>query len=307
MHLVTLAPRNGRPASPGVLIGDEALDLSGNGLPASLRGILEGGPETLDAVRRLADAARRAPDPLRASGALAAGRARLAPIADPQMILAAGMNYHSHLKEMNGTPTPERPSGFMKIRASLTGPDQPITIPALAPGMVDWEGELTVVIGRPCYNVSVKDALSHVAGYTMANDVSARDWVPPVFESQGIFGPILAWERNLMGKQFPGFCPVGPAIATADEIPDITDLHIETRVNGTVMQSCNTNDLVFGVAELLSYFSQFYAFAPGDLLLTGSPPGVGFGRNPKIFLKPGDVVECIGDHIGTLRNTMAAA
>jgi 2-keto-4-pentenoate hydratase/2-oxohepta-3-ene-1,7-dioic acid hydratase in catechol pathway len=141
----------------------------------------------------------------------------------------------------------------------------------------------------------------------MINDVSARDWVPPVFTSTGIFGPILAWEQNILGKQFPTFCPVGPVIATADEIPDITDLHLETRVNGEIMQTTSTNDLVYNVAELISYYSTFYEFRPGDLIATGSPPGVGFGRDPKIFLKAGDVVEVIGDHIGTLKNTVVEA
>lgn len=309
MLLVTLASESSHAGSPGVLIGNETLDLARTGaeLPGSIRGLLQGETATMDVVRRLVDEARRTPERLRESGALAAGRRLLTPIPDPQVILAAGLNYHSHLKEMNGTPTPERPSGFLKNQAGLAGPGQPIVLPALAPSMVDWEGELTVVIGRPCYNVSVNEAMGCVAGYTMANDVSARDWVPGVFEAQGTFGPILAWERNLLGKQFPSFCPVGPAIATPDEIADIHDLHLETRVNGTIMQSCSTSDLVFGIAELISYFSQFYAFAPGDLLLTGSPPGVGFGRNPKIFLKPGDVVECIGDQIGTLQNRVVAA
>jgi 2-keto-4-pentenoate hydratase/2-oxohepta-3-ene-1,7-dioic acid hydratase in catechol pathway len=128
-----------------------------------------------------------------------------------------------------------------------------------------------------------------------------------VFTSTGIFGPILAWEQNILGKQFPTFCPVGPVIATADEIPDITDLHLETRVNGEIMQTTSTNDLVYKVAELISYYSTFYEFRPGDLIATGSPPGVGFGRDPKIFLKAGDVVEVIGDHIGTLKNTVVEA
>jgi 2-keto-4-pentenoate hydratase/2-oxohepta-3-ene-1,7-dioic acid hydratase in catechol pathway len=119
-------------------------------------------------------------------------------------------------------------------------------------------------------------------------------------------GPIHAWEDNLLGKMFPTFCPMGPAIATKDELPDPGNVHIETRLNGEVMQSASTDDLVFGVAALIAYYSEFYLFQPGDIITTGSPSGVGYGRNPKLFMKPGDVVEVEVEQIGILRNPIAA-
>lgn len=318
MHLVNLALPG--LAVPGVLIGEEILNLAAAGtilaaarrIAPGMRAILEGGDAALDDIRAVrdtvaGDAALAAK--LRAMGGLVAraGAALRAPITDPGLVLAAGLNYHAHLKEMNDTPTPDKPNSFTKNAAGIVGPDAAIVLPKIAPDMVDWEGELCVVMGQRCRDVPVERALDMVAGYTLLNDVSARNWVPPVFASKGIFGPILAWEQNLLGKQFPSFAPVGPVIATRDEIPDITDLHLETRVNGVVMQSTSTSDLVFNVAQLISYYSAFYEFQPGDLIATGSPPGVGFGRNPKIFLKAGDVVEVEAHHIGTLRNPVVAA
>jgi 2-keto-4-pentenoate hydratase/2-oxohepta-3-ene-1,7-dioic acid hydratase in catechol pathway len=316
MHLLNLDLADKR--APAVLVGDEILNIAAatkvlaqaKRIPHSIKGILRGGTETLDDIRRLTDRATgKHAIQLRDTGALIPreGAKLAAPITNPGLILAAGLNYHAHLKEMNDTPVPAKPNSFTKNPAAIIGTDAPIILPRIAPTMVDWEGELGVVIGRICRNVGVGEALSYVAGYTMINDVSARDWVPPVFTSTGIFGPILAWEQNILGKQFPTFCPVGPVIATADEIPDITDLHLETRVNGEIMQTTSTNDLVYNVAELISYYSTFYEFRPGDLIATGSPPGVGFGHDPKIFLKAGDVVEVIGDHIGTLKNTVVEA
>jgi 2-keto-4-pentenoate hydratase/2-oxohepta-3-ene-1,7-dioic acid hydratase in catechol pathway len=311
MHLVNLSGSGA--ALPGVIIGGEVLIFGPAGavladakpIPASMRTILDGGPAMLDAIRRLIDRVSGSlAAQLREAGALVPleGAALAAPMTDPSLILAAGLNYHAHLKEMNNTPVPAKPNSFTKNPAAIIGTGAPIILPRIAPTMVDWEGELGVVIGRVCRNVSVGEALDYVAGYTLINDVSARDWVPPVFLATGIFGPILAWEQNILGKQFPTFCPVGPVIATADEIPDITDLHLETRVNGEIMQTTSTSDLVYNVAELISYYSTFYEFQPGDLIATGSPPGVGFGRDPKIFLKDGDVVEVEADHIGILRN-----
>ncbi len=316
MHLVSLAFAGS--TAPGVLLGDDVLNLAAaaatlaeaRAVPPTMLAILEGGTAMLDTIRRVMDGVTGpAADQLREAGALVprSGAPLAAPIGNPGLVLAAGLNYHAHLREMDNTPVPEKPNSFTKNAASIVGPDAPIVLPRTAPAMVDWEGELGVVIGRRCRDVSVAEALDAVMGYTMINDVSARDWVAPVFESTGVFGPIMTWERNILGKQFPTFCPVGPAIATKDEIPDVTDLHLETRVNGVVMQTTSTSDLVFNVAQLISYYSTFYEFRPGDLIATGSPPGVGYGRDPKIFLKAGDVVEVAGDHIGTLRNPVVAA
>jgi 2-keto-4-pentenoate hydratase/2-oxohepta-3-ene-1,7-dioic acid hydratase in catechol pathway len=278
MKLVTYAV-DGRPRA-GLLERDEVVDVG-----ASVRQILEGAP--------LQRATRYSKENIRV----------LAPIPDPGMVLSVGMNYHEHLKEMK-TPVPEKPAAFTKSVASIIGSGDPIKVPPSAPDMLDWEGEFSVVIGRPCHRVSKERALDYVAGYTLVNDVSARDWVAAIFKAQGIMGPIHAWEHNVLGKMFPTFCPMGPALLTKDELPDPGNVKIETRLNGKVMQSANTDDLVFGVAELIAYYSQFYLFRPGDVITTGSPSGVGYGRNPKVFMKPGDVIEVEVREIGILRNTV---
>jgi 2-keto-4-pentenoate hydratase/2-oxohepta-3-ene-1,7-dioic acid hydratase in catechol pathway len=277
-------------ARPGRLAGEEIVDLQS--LAPDLRALLE---------RGLLDKARTA-----AGTTYPRQKAKLlAPIANPGMVLSVGMNYHEHLKEMK-TPVPEKPAAFTKSVASIIGPEAPIRIPPSHPNMLDWEGEFTVVIGKPCHRVKAAQALDYVAGYTLVNDVSARDWVAPIFTATGIMGPIHAWEHNLLGKMFPTFCPVGPVIATKDEIPDPANVKIQTRLNGKVMQDANTDDLVFSVVQLIEYYSQFYLFKPGDLITTGSPSGVGFGRNPKVFMKAGDVVEVEVPAIGILRNPIQA-
>jgi 2-keto-4-pentenoate hydratase/2-oxohepta-3-ene-1,7-dioic acid hydratase in catechol pathway len=230
----------------------------------------------------------------------------LAPIQNPAIVLSVGMNYHEHLKEMK-TPVPEKPAAFTKSVTSIIGPEAPILIPPNHPEMVDWEGEFSVVIGKPCHCVTASQALEYVAGYTIVNDVSARDWVAPVFSSTGIMGPIHAWEQNLLGKMFPTFCPMGPVVATKEEVPDPGNVAIKTSLNGKVMQSANTNDLVFSVPELIEYYSQFYMFKPGDIITTGSPSGVGYGRHPRVFMKPGDVVEVEVAGVGILRNPIQAS
>jgi|GraSoiStandDraft_13_1057314.scaffolds.fasta_scaffold06695_2 2-keto-4-pentenoate hydratase/2-oxohepta-3-ene-1,7-dioic acid hydratase in catechol pathway len=295
MKLVTME-LDGR-ARAGVIAGDEIVDIhaSDPALPSSLKQILEAG--ALERVRSLLGSKTRIP---RKSAKL------LAPIPDPGMVLSVGMNYYEHLKEMK-TPVPEKPAAFTKSVASIIGPGQPIKVPRNNPDMLDWEGEFSVVIGRPCHRVSAVHALDYVAGYTLVNDVSARDWVAPIFAAQGVMGPIHAWEHNLLGKMFPTFCPMGPAIVTRDELPDPGNVQIETRLNGRVMQSANTDDLVFGVARLIEYYSQFYLFRPGDVITTGSPSGVGYGRNPKLFMKPGDVIEVEVKEIGILRNPVENA
>jgi 2-keto-4-pentenoate hydratase/2-oxohepta-3-ene-1,7-dioic acid hydratase in catechol pathway len=316
VKLVTLRKPAG--GTTGVLLGEEVLDIAAcaaidpeaAAVPATMKALIEAGAPMLDRVRRLLDSVERgsARDRLREAGALVprAGARLAAPIPDPGVILSAGMNYHGHLKEMN-TPVPDQPTAFVKSSAAVIGPEEAIRPPPSAPDMLDWEGEFSAVIGRPCHNVSAAEALDYVMGYTLVNDVSARDWVAPVFSSTGIMGPIHAWEHNLLGKQFPTFCPLGPVIATADEIGDPDDVPLETRLNGAVMQSTNTNDLVFNIPRLIEYFSRFHLFRPGDVITTGSPAGVGYGRNPKVFMKPGDRIEVEARGIGVLGNPIAAA
>lgn len=288
MHLVTFEHEG--EARPGRLAGETIVDLQP--LAPDVRTLLERG--LLDKARTFAGK-----EFVRKHVRL------LAPIPNPGLILSVGMNYGEHLKEMK-TPVPEKPAAFTKSVASIIGPETPIRLPASHPDMVDWEGEFSVVIGKPCHRVTASQALDYVAGYTIVNDVSARDWVAPIFSATGIMGPIHAWEHNLLGKMFPTFCPMGPALATKDEVPDPANVKLQTRLNGKVMQDANTDDLVFGVAELIEYYSQFYLFRPGDVITTGSPSGVGYGRNPKVFMKAGDVVEVEVQGIGILRNPVVA-
>jgi len=281
----------------GVIDGDDIVDINANdrSLPPSLKGILEA--NALSRVKKIIKSKKHRTSRSRAK--------LLPPISNPGLLLSVGMNYHEHLKEMK-TPVPEKPAAFTKSVASIVGSGAAIKVPPSNPGMLDWEGELSVVIGKPCHRVKAARALDYVAGYTLVNDVSARDWVAPIFKAQGTMGPIHAWEHNLLGKMFPTFCPMGPCIATRDEIPDPARVRIRTRLNGKVMQDASTDDLVFGVAELIEYYSQFYLFKPGDVITTGSPSGVGFGRTPKVFMKPGDVVEVEVSQIGVLRNPIEA-
>ena len=315
MQFVTLA--RGRAA--GIVIGEDVLDFSAchealgpaRLIPRSVRGILEGGEAAIDLVRRVVDACESGAfvrDRLRETGALTKRpETRLfAPIPDPGMILSCGLNYHAHLREM-ATPVPLAPTAFTKNAAQLIGPGDAIVLPPSHPDMVDWEGEFSVVIGVPCHNVGERDELDYVAGYTLINDVSARDWVAPVFNATGVMGPILAWEQNLLGKQFPTFCPMGPVLVTRDEIPDPDDVELSTLLNGTVMQSANTSDLVFSVRKLIAYYSQFYDLRPGDVITTGSPSGVGYGRDPKIFMRDGDRIEVHATAIGVLANPVRRA
>jgi acylpyruvate hydrolase len=316
MHLVTLRA-NGRP-SAGIVIGNDILDLAGAAeavpsarlVPHSLRGLLEAGDEALNLTRRIADqaAGRALSERLRESGALIA-RDRavlLPPIPDPGFILSCGMNYHAHLKEMKSAP-PATPAAFYKAASALIGTGAAIRLPQSNPEMVDWEGEFCAVIGRPCYNVGEAEALSYVAGYTLCNDVSARDWVPPIAAANGNMAAIMAWEHNILGKQFPTFCPMGPAIVTSDEIADPHKVAMTTTLNGKVMQQANTDDLVFNIKQLIAYYSRFYLLRPGDVITTGSPSGVGYGRDPKVFMRAGDRVEVRGEGIGTLSNPVVAA
>ncbi|MFH1068015.1 MAG: fumarylacetoacetate hydrolase family protein [Candidatus Glassbacteria bacterium] len=234
---------------------------------------------------------------LREAAAAAAGRRRsvkdfrlLCPLVRPEKIMCIGRNYADHAKEL-GHDLPERPVLFAKYRNALAGPGESIPLPGVS-RQVDYEAELAVVIGKVCKDVSEKEALDYVFGYTCANDLTMRD-------AQKEDGQ---WTR---AKSPDKFCPLGPWIVTRDEIADPQDLVIRLELNGATMQESNTRQMVFGVAGLVSYLSATMTLRPGDLLLTGTPPGVGAGRDPQVFLKPGDrlCVEISG--IGALENTIA--
>jgi 2-keto-4-pentenoate hydratase/2-oxohepta-3-ene-1,7-dioic acid hydratase in catechol pathway len=211
----------------------------------------------------------------------------------PRKLVPIGLNYLDHIREA-GLETPQRPLVFAKFPSSVIGADEPIRLPLDLTQRVDWEVELAVVIGQRARNVAIDDALGHVYGYTVANDVSARDL-------QFADGQ---WVR---AKSLDSFCPIGPVVVTADEIPDPQALRLVCRVNGEVVQDATTDLMVFGVAELISFCSRSFTLEPGDVLLTGTPWGCGEFMDPRRSLAPGDVVECEIGGIGTLRNPVVEA
>lgn len=217
----------------------------------------------------------------------------LPPVCCPGKVICVGVNYADHAKE-TGAEVPPEPVVFNKFPTALCGPEQPVRLPRVAQ-QVDYEAELVVVIGRPGRYIPVEQARSHVAGYCCGNDVSARDWQ--------LQKPGRQW---LLGKTFDTFAPLGPAMVTADEVPDPGNLRIELRLNGQTMQQSNTKQLIFSVDRLIAYISQVCTLQVGDLLFTGTPGGVGMGRKPPVFLKPGDVVEVEIENLGVLRNPITA-
>jgi 2-keto-4-pentenoate hydratase/2-oxohepta-3-ene-1,7-dioic acid hydratase in catechol pathway len=211
------------------------------------------------------------------------------PAVYPSKIIAIGRNYIDHAIE-GGSAPPEAPLIFTKLPNALSAHDAPIVLPAIS-SQVDYEAELAVIIGRRARRVSEAEALNSVFGYTLINDVSARDLQ---------FGD-GQWVR---GKGLDGFAPLGPFITTRDEIADVQSLNIEGRLNGEVMQSSNTGKMIFKVAYLVSYISQAITLEPGDVIATGTPDGVGIFRKPPVLLKAGDVFEVTVEGLGTLRNTI---
>jgi 2,4-diketo-3-deoxy-L-fuconate hydrolase len=213
------------------------------------------------------------------------------PVGRPGKILCIGLNYRDHAAESK-MEVPERPILFSKFTTATTGPNSPVLVPE-GSEKVDYEAELAVVIGRHCRKVAKADAYHHVLGYMNLNDVSARDF-------QFADGQ---WQR---GKACDTFCPTGPFIATADEIGDPHKLQIQFRLNGATLQDSSTAQLIFNVPELVSYLSGFITLEPGDLILTGTPPGVGFARKPPVYVQPGDVMEVEVAGLGVLRNVAVA-
>jgi 2-keto-4-pentenoate hydratase/2-oxohepta-3-ene-1,7-dioic acid hydratase in catechol pathway len=214
------------------------------------------------------------------------------PIERPQKIVCVGLNYRDHAEEQ-GVPLPEWPILFAKWPNTLIGPGEPIVMPAIT-DQIDYEAELGVVIGSRVKGVSVENALEAVAGYLCLNDVSARDLQ---------FGD-KQWTR---GKSPDTFCPVGPRLVPAAEVRDPQNLRIRAILNGEVLQDSTTANMVFGVAEIVSFISQAITLEPGDLIATGTPAGVGIFRDPPILLKPGDEITIEIEGLGELTNPVAAA
>ncbi|MEO6434974.1 MAG: fumarylacetoacetate hydrolase family protein [Tepidisphaeraceae bacterium] len=216
----------------------------------------------------------------------------LAPVV-PTDILCIGLNYREHAAE-SGSGIPENPVLFIKASNTLNHPGGVIPIPPRS-SMIDYEGELAVVIGKAAKNVSREDALDYIFGYTIANDVSARDWQREKSLGGGQFA---------RGKSFDGFCPLGPWIVTKDEIPNPNALKLKTILNGQVMQDHTTADMIFDVPTLIESLSSTMTLRPGAVLLTGTPQGVGFARTPPVWMKAGDTVAVEIERIGRLENAV---
>lgn len=239
------------------------------------------------------------PELARASDALAALDTRslgggvvdppfLAPVVTPGKLMAIGLNYADHIRETNSNPPPN-PILFMKANTSLTGPTDDIIVDPQMTSMADYETELTVIIGQRTKGVSEADALGTIFGYTIANDVTARDCM----KADG---------QLVRSKSFDTYCPIGPWITTADEVADPQALGVKTLVNGDVRQDSSTNEMIFSVRALIHFLARGMTLEPGDVLLTGTPHGVGFVMDPPRFLQAGDVVECTVEGLGALRN-----
>jgi 2-keto-4-pentenoate hydratase/2-oxohepta-3-ene-1,7-dioic acid hydratase in catechol pathway len=291
------------PDAPDVRLVDlsRAAALAGDGhsaAPATLRDMLAliaGGPSALAQVARLAAAA-----PAEATLALAEVEL-LAPIPRPRKnVFCVGRNYAEHAVESRraaGEATPAGPARvniFTKPPTTVNSPYGEIPLDASVTQEMDWEVELGVIIGASARQVSHEQALAHVWGYTVANDITARDL-------QHL--PGIQW---FLGKSMDGSCPLGPWIVTADEIPDPQALRLSLSVNGVVKQDDTTANMIFDVASIIETLSHVLTLEPGDIIITGTPAGVGFARTPKEFLHPGDVVEASVERIGALRNRVVA-
>jgi 2-keto-4-pentenoate hydratase/2-oxohepta-3-ene-1,7-dioic acid hydratase in catechol pathway len=264
--------------------GNHYVDLhaTDSSLPKTVRGLLEAGASALKASQ----AAAKAANAVRFDSAAVK---LLPPIPDPPKIVCLGLNYRDHAIE-SGATIPKEPILFSKYATALIGPEEPIVLPPVS-REVDYEAELVIVVGKRGRNVKAAEAMSYVAGYTVGHDVSARDWQ---LKKEG--------KQWMVGKTFDTFAPTGPVIVTADELSDPHGLAIRLRLNGQTMQDSNTSQMIFRVEDVLAYITQVFTIEPGDLIFTGTPPGVGFARKPPVFLKTGDVVEVEIEGIGILRN-----
>ena len=269
---------NGGPWRAGAERDGAVVDLA----VESVRALLAGGDAALSAAE---ERAKRG-NPV--SGKVEVGP----PVPDPEKIVCFGLNYRRHAEE-TGNAIPKVPTFFPKYRNSLVANGEPIVLPAKYPSEIDYEVELTAVIGKRCKNVTKAEALDYVGGYTILNDVSARDL--QMMTSQ--------WGA---GKAIDTFAPCGPVLIPAREIGDPQKLSVKTRLNGRELQNSNTADMIFPVAELVAFLSDFMTLEPGDLIATGTPEGVGFKRNPPVFMRDGDVVELEIEKIGVLRNPIVA-
>ena len=290
MRLATFLDPSTQQERVGVIHGDRIIDVTAAvASDGTMIGLIAAGTAALHAARDAASG--------EASGVQISSVRLLAPIPRPRRnVVCVGLNYSEHVAESKSVvdaTLPTWPVFFTKPPSTVIGPDVPIPWHARVSTAIDWEVELAVIIGRECRDVTEADALDAVFGYTVANDVTARD----------LQQKHQQWYK---GKGLDGFCPLGPIIVTADELPDPQTLDLSLRVNGVEKQRSNTRFQIFSVARLISEWSAGMTLYPGDILLTGTPSGVGVGRTPPEFLKPGDVVEAEVAGIGVLRNTVSA-
>jgi 2-keto-4-pentenoate hydratase/2-oxohepta-3-ene-1,7-dioic acid hydratase in catechol pathway len=280
---------DGRGARLGALNGQMIADLASASAHKDVLSVVQAGLASLAALK---DAAAKAPQVALSSARL------LAPIARPaRNIFCVGKNYHEHAKEFHASgfdststsAVPDLPIVFTKAPSSVSGPGDTIPAHLDETSSVDYEGELTLVIGPGGRAISKAKALDHIFGYTIVNDVTAR-----TLQS--------AHKQWFLGKSIDGFCPMGPSIVTADEIPDPTKLHLTTKVNGEMRQDASVRDLIFDIPTLVETISKRITLEPGDLIATGTPAGVGIGFTPPKYLKKGDVVDVTIEPIGTLTN-----
>jgi 2-keto-4-pentenoate hydratase/2-oxohepta-3-ene-1,7-dioic acid hydratase in catechol pathway len=271
-------------SEPGIVQDDEIIGLGGAGFPHILP-LIAGGADALDRVSRWVYS------PPGSERFDAADTRLLSPIPRPPKIIGIGLNYRDHAEEQKAT-LPDVPAVFAKFHTSVIGHGQPIVLPKNST-KPDYEAEFAVVIGKGGRHIPEDRWREHVFGYTIVNDVSARDFQ-------------RATSQWIMGKTFDTFCPIGPAIVTADEIEDPHTLDISLTLSGEVMQSSNTRNLIFGVPQLIAYLSSVFTLEPGDVIATGTPGGVGFVRKPPRWLRPGDECRIRVEGIGELVNPVVA-
>jgi 2-keto-4-pentenoate hydratase/2-oxohepta-3-ene-1,7-dioic acid hydratase in catechol pathway len=273
-----------RLAEPAVMVGGQAVALRGAGFE-SVAAVIAGGAEAIDRVQRWLHSppAHALPD--------MTGIVLMAPIPKPPKIICIGLNYRDHAEE-GKMAIPEVPTVFSKFPTAVTGPGQPVVLPKNS-AKPDYEAEFGVVIGKRGRHVPEEQWLDYVFGYTIFNDVSARDFQ-------------MATSQWMMGKTFDTFAPFGPAVVTADEVPDPHNLAISLTLNGDVMQDSNTGNMIFRIPRLIAFLSSVFTLEPGDIIATGTPAGVGFARKPPRWLKPGDEMTVRVEGLGELTNPVIA-
>jgi 2-keto-4-pentenoate hydratase/2-oxohepta-3-ene-1,7-dioic acid hydratase in catechol pathway len=289
MRLATLLTSNGPRAAAllGGVNGDRYVDLSATdaSIPNSVKAIIAD-----PALLKAAAAAIARPNAVTVAVATAT---HLAPVPDPQKVVCIGLNYRDHAIESK-MAIPKEPVLFSKFPSSLVGHGAAIVVPNSST-KVDYEAELVIVVGKRGRHIPEASAMEYVAGYAVGHDVSARDWQ---LEKDG--------KQWMIGKTFDTFAPVGPTLVTKDEVPDVHALGIRLRLNGKTMQNSSTEQMIFTVAQIISYISQVFTVEPGDLIFTGTPPGIGHALTPPVYLKGGDVAEVEIDGLGTLSNPCVA-